>query len=257
MVALGVDIGSEFVKAVILNQEHILASAAFQSSDDTDTAAQKVVNQVLKNASMALEDLSNIAATGSGRKDIISIKRNFSDPICHARGAAWLFPHARTILAMGAHSSIAVKIGKDGKVKTFITSDKCAGGSGSFLVAMAKVLNTPLDEFSVVPRSDSREKVKITNFCAVFAESEVISLIHNRISKADIIAGIIDTVSDKCAQLLKQIGVEEDVVLTGGVAKANTLTKSLEEKLRIPVHVPEDPMITGAIGAALLGAERG
>lgn len=252
---LGVDVGSEYVKAVILNQKNVLASKVLHSSDEAEIAAQEVIDSVLRTASLKADAVKSIAVTGIGRKDVSFISKNYSEPICQARGAAWLFPQARTILAMGAHSSIAVKIGKTGKIKNFVTSDKCAGGSGSFLTAMAKVLHTPLNEFDSFANTSS-EQLKITNFCAVFAESEVVSLIHSKTTKEDIIGGILEAVVEKAVQLLKRIRVEEDVVVTGGVAKIKNLSSAIEKKLKITVSVPEDPMITGAIGVALLGEKR-
>jgi activator of 2-hydroxyglutaryl-CoA dehydratase len=57
--------------------------------------------------------------------------------------------------------------------------------------------------------------------------------------------------------MVRKVGLVEDVVLTGGCAKNDGLAKSLEEKLGMSVKkLPIDPQIVGAIGAALIAAER-
>lgn len=255
MITLGLDIGSEYVKSVLLNSNSVIESAVFQSSDEAGAAAQKVVQQVLDKSSLKIDQIDGVAVTGNGRGEVGFARHSFSDPICQAKGATFLFPEAGTVLALGAHSSIAIKLGRGGKVVNFLSSDKCAGGSGSFLTAMAKVLHTPISDFNELSLK-ARNKVGITNFCAVFAESEVISLIHQLVPKEDIIAGILDAVCDKLVMLLKRLRVEREVVLTGGVAMLRGVSLRLEEKLGGAVLVPEEPMITGAIGAALLGADR-
>lgn len=255
MITMGLDIGSEFAKAVILEDKSLLASAVTRSSDEAEVVARKVADQVLREASLSIENIEKMAATGCGRGEISFVKSNYSEVVCHARGAVELFPRARTILAMGAHGSMALKLDDSKKVKNFVTSDKCAGGAGSFLSAMAKVLFTSTEEFDC-QRDKSRQSVNLSNFCAVFAESEVISLIHNKTPKEDIIAAVINAVSDRLLALLKRIRVEEDLVLTGGVANIRGLIDLFREKLKVPVYVPYDPMIGAALGAALLAGER-
>jgi activator of 2-hydroxyglutaryl-CoA dehydratase len=55
--------------------------------------------------------------------------------------------------------------------------------------------------------------------------------------------------------MVERLKIEPDVVFIGGVAKNIGVVKSLETKLGCKVLVPEEPLLIGAIGAALLGKE--
>lgn len=55
--------------------------------------------------------------------------------------------------------------------------------------------------------------------------------------------------------MVNRLIVEEEVIVTGGGAKNKGLFKALSEQLGHEILVPEEPLITGALGAALLGKE--
>ncbi|MDX9787883.1 MAG: acyl-CoA dehydratase activase [Desulfobacterales bacterium] len=252
MINLGVDIGSETLKAVIINNDTIISDVVIQSSDKAEVGYRKLIDQTLLKASLRVEDIDNEVFTGREKQSISFIRKSYSEPICHARGVKFLFPEARTILITGAHGSTAVSLGEGNKIKNFISSDKCAGATGMFLSPISKILQIPLQDFDAHAKK-ANQKVSISNACAVFAESEVISLIHSRISKEDIVAGIIDAISERLAGLFKRIKVNDQVVMTGGLARMQSLVQSMESKLGCRILVPGNPLITGALGAALLG----
>ena len=91
--------------------------------------------------------------------------------------------------------------------------------------------------------------------CTVFAESEVVSLRAEGKAREDIIAGIHRSIASRIASMLSQIGREELVILTGGVAKNRGMVKALEKELKTSISIPENPQITGALGAALINSE--
>jgi len=45
--------------------------------------------------------------------------------------------------------------------------------------------------------------------------------------------------------------------MTGGVAKNPGARKALEERFRLPLLVPAEPQLAGALGAALIAREEG
>lgn len=55
--------------------------------------------------------------------------------------------------------------------------------------------------------------------------------------------------------MVNRLKVEEAVIVTGGGAKNKGLLKAFFEQLGHEILVPEEPLITGAIGAALIGKE--
>ncbi len=97
----------------------------------------------------------------------------------------------------------------------------------------------------------------ISSQCSVFAESEVITLVNEGANLEDIVAGLDASIASRLNSMVRKVGRVEDVVLTGGCAKNAGLAKALEAKLKVSVKkLPVDPQIAGAIGAALIAAER-
>jgi len=98
--------------------------------------------------------------------------------------------------------------------------------------------------------------VPISNMCAVFAESEVVSLIASGSPREEIIKGLHNSVADKTVSLGKRVGAEAPVAMTGGVAKNSGVVAALEEKLETELLIPDEPQIIGALGAAIIGREK-
>jgi activator of 2-hydroxyglutaryl-CoA dehydratase len=85
----------------------------------------------------------------------------------------------------------------------------------------------------------------------------VISHINDGAEPRDIAAGILSSVADKIAGVVRRIDVNEDVALVGGVAKNSTVVRHLERELGLKMAelAGIDPQIVGAFGAAILARE--
>jgi benzoyl-CoA reductase subunit D len=90
--------------------------------------------------------------------------------------------------------------------------------------------------------------------CAVFAESEVVSLLHAKTPKADIARAVHDAIANRIVSMARKVGINEDVVVIGGVARNVGFIDSVERELELKVKVPEDPEYVSALGAALHAA---
>ena len=55
---------------------------------------------------------------------------------------------------------------------------------------------------------------------------------------------------------MKRVGVQEQVTMTGGVAKNVGVVAALSSKLDAKLNIAEEPQIVGALGAALLAREQ-
>jgi predicted CoA-substrate-specific enzyme activase len=133
-------------------------------------------------------------------------------------------------------------------------NDKCAAGTGRFLEVIAEALGVPLSELGELGLSASSPAI-ISNTCTVFAEQEVISQLATGESVPNLIAGVHDAVATRIFALVSKLKIERDVAVTGGGAKNIGLVKALEARIGYPVLVPEEPLLTGALGAALVGKE--
>lgn len=251
---LGVDIGAVSAKAVLLRDDVILACEVLDTGSNIKRIADKVVQKVLEKAGIGFNDLNGVVATGYGRISVPFADKRITEITCHARGVHHLIPEVRTIIDIGGQDSKGIRVDESGNVIDFVMNDKCAAGTGRFLEVMAKALELKIGDLGSISL-ESKEPCQISSVCTVFAESEVVSLRAEGKSREDIIAGIHKSIASRIGAMLSQIGKEEIVVLTGGVAKNKGVVKTMENELKASVNIPENPQITGALGAALLARD--
>jgi len=254
--AAGIDVGSLCTKAVLVDGEgRVLSYAIRRSGAAHRQAAESCFGEALDRAGAGREDVRYIVSTGYGRARVSFADAEITEITCHAHGARRLFPEVRMVIDIGGQDSKVVYIGASGQVTNFVMNDKCAAGTGRFLEVMATALEVPLEEMGRLSLRATRD-LEVSSMCTVFAESEVISLIASGHDKADVAAAIHKAIARRIAGLVGQLGLREKAAMTGGVAKNIGVVRALEERLGIRLSVPEEPQITGALGAALLAAER-
>ena len=256
MYVMGIDSGSTSTNAVIMNGDRkIVASAVVRTGAKSGESAQRILDEVLSEAGLKREDISWIVSTGYGRVSIPFADENVTEISCHGRGAHYFNPAVRTILDIGGQDSKAIRLNEKGEVADFVMNDKCAAGTGRFLEMIARSLEVDVDELGPIALQ-SKEDIEITSMCSVFAESEVISLIANNREKTDIANGICRAVANKSYSLLKRVGLEEEFMMTGGVAKNAGVVRAVEEKLGTKLYICPEPEIVGAAGAALYALDK-
>ena len=252
---MGVDIGSLTVKVVLIDGEgRVLGSAVDRSGYRGKEIARELVDKVLSEQGISREQLARTIATGYGRITFPA-DEEVSEITCQARGIAHIFENARTIIDIGGQDSKAIKILPGGKVIDFAMNDKCAAGTGRFLEVMAGALEVDVKELGNLA-AKARKRCTISSTCTVFAESEVISQISQGAPKTDIVAGICEAIAGRVAALAARVGPEPEIVLTGGVALNSGVVKALEEKLKKRISVPPEPVISAALGAALIARDK-
>jgi activator of 2-hydroxyglutaryl-CoA dehydratase len=60
------------------------------------------------------------------------------------------------------------------------------------------------------------------------------------------------SIAAKIASVTKRVGIEAEVIFSGGVALNIGVVRALEKQLELDIQIPEDPEIVGALGAAIL-----
>jgi benzoyl-CoA reductase subunit D len=249
-ITAGIDMGSKNVKALVLKNDKILAKSRTPSGFDQKTAAEKVFNSVLRKAGLSRGDIDHVVATGAG-KDLAPYANNEISMVgADALGGNFLYPSVRTVIDVGAETSRAVRCNEKGRMIDFVINEKCAAGSGTFIEAMARALEVKLEEIGPLSLK-AKKTISMNAQCTIFAESEVVSLIHEKVSKADIARAIHDSMANRITSLARRLGIQRDVVLVGGVAKNVGFVSSLQKTLEIELLVPEEPEFVGALGAAL------
>jgi (R)-2-hydroxyacyl-CoA dehydratese activating ATPase len=248
----GVDIGSTMTKVVIMS-DRIEASLIGPTGPEHRKLAHKVMEEALGRAGLRFEDISYVVATGYGRINVPFADKQVTEITCHARGLHSLLPTAKTVVDIGGQDSKGIKI-KGGKVADFVMNDKCAAGTGRFLEVIADALGVALTDLGALSLS-AREITPISNTCTVFAEQEVVNQLATGEPVANLIAGVHEAIATRVYAMVRKLKVEPDVAITGGGAKNAGLVRALEVKFGFPVLVPPEPLITGALGGALIGRE--
>lgn len=256
MYTIGIDIGSMSTNGILLNEKkEILSSIIIPTGASSKKAADKVYKQILTEQKLTESDIDYIIATGYGRIKVPFAHEVVTEITCHAKGANYYFPNARTIIDIGGQDSKVIKVDANGNVLDFVMNDKCAAGTGRFLEVMARTLEIDLEDMGEISLK-GKDNVSISSLCTVFAESEVVSLVGADHKTADICRSLHISIAKRITAQVKRIGLEEDVVMTGGVAKNVGVVTELERNLGCKIRISEEPQINGALGAAVIALEK-
>jgi len=249
MIVAGIDAGGKNVHIVIKKDGQILGKITGPSGIKKAEAVEQLYDEVLKKADLTRKDVERVVATGSAAKRVAFANGTVPDAAADARGVIKLIPTARTVIDVGAEEGRSIKIGADGKVLDFASNEKCAAGTGTFVEAMSRALEVSVDEMSKITLQ-STQTLSTNAQCAVFGESEVVSLIHQKTPKPDIARALMNAIAGRIASVARIVGLEKDVVMVGGMARNAGFVDSLKKNIEMDVLVPEDPDYIGALGAA-------
>jgi predicted CoA-substrate-specific enzyme activase len=256
-VTAGLDLGSTYVKCVVMRDKDVLGHAVLPTGHDHDATAGRTLDQALAMGGLRKEDVEYTVSTGYGRRVASTADSTVSEISANAAGTRWVGREmgVRTIIDIGGQDTKVIALDDDLQITNFQMNDKCAAGTGRFLEVLARVLEIPLDDLGPVSLTSS-DPVPITTTCLVFAKSEVATLITEGHAKEDIVAGIHKAVARRLTSMAKKVGVKEAVFFDGGPARNVGMIRALEKELGVSLAVPPIPQIVTATGAALLAQER-
>ena len=249
MIVAGIDVGGKNVHILIKKDGQILGKVSGPSGIKKAESVEQLYDEVLKKVGITRKDVERVIATGSAAKRVAFANGAIPDAAADARGVIKLIPTARTIIDVGAEEGRTIKVSPDGRVLDFAINEKCAAGTGTFVEAMCRALEVSMDEMSKITLQ-STQNLSTNAQCAVFGESEVVSLIHQKTPKPDIARAVMNAIAGRIASVARIVGLEKDVVMVGGMAKNAGFIDSLKKNIEMDVLVPEDPDYMGALGAA-------
>ena len=251
----GIDSGSTSTDVVIIDRDkNIIAQSILPTGAGAAAGADRALDEALAQAGLSRSDINATVTTGYGRTAIKLGDQSITEITCHAKGAYFLDPSVRTIIDIGGQDSKVIRLDENGNVTNFVMNDKCAAGTGRFLELMARTLELSLDDMSRLGL-EWKEDVTISSMCTVFAESEVVSLIAENRTPADIIHGLNRSVATKTCALCRRVGGEESYMMTGGVSKNRGVVSEIEKILGVKLHISDKAQLNGALGAALVALE--
>ncbi|XRO77083.1 acyl-CoA dehydratase activase [Methanocaldococcus sp. 10A] len=241
---LGIDVGSTTTKMVLIEDEKIVW---YKIEDIGVVIEEDVLLKMVKEIEQKYS-IDKIIATGYGRHKISFADKVVPEVIALGKGANYFFNDADGVVDIGGQDTKVLKINKDGKVIDFILSDKCAAGTGKFLEKSLDILKINKNE---VNKYKSDNVAKISSMCAVFAESEIISLLSKKIPKEEILMGVYDSIINRVIPMINKLKIQ-NIVFSGGVAKNKVLVDMFEKKLNKKLLIPEEPQIVCCVGAILV-----
>jgi (R)-2-hydroxyacyl-CoA dehydratese activating ATPase len=255
MIGCGIDIGSRTTKLVLYDSDKkkLLASALTDSQLDKESHIRQLFNQALKKSKCKSNQVHKTVTTGYGREHVSFGDETITEITCHAMGVHHLVPQTRTIIEIGGQDSKLSRLDNNGKVYDFAMNDRCAAGTGRFLEAVARLLKVDIRNLGKLAKQ-SKKPANISSMCVVFAESEIIGLLSRKVSRSDIVAGIQKALATRVISLTGRKLVEP-VVFTGGVALIPGMAAALIKECGYKITVAPQPLLTGALGAAILATE--
>ncbi len=242
--AAGLDIGSRSIELVVLRGGAVTATRRLPTTFDPI----KQVRSLFPDGAPEL-----LAVTGYGRelaREIFPQARAITEIKAHALGVAHLFPQARMLLDIGGQDTKAVVLLPGGKVGRFEMNDRCAAGTGKFLEYTAGVFGLSVEEFGRLALTGDDAPL-LSSMCTVFAETEATTLAARGVSAANIALGLHQAIVARTASMLARVGVTPPVAFVGGVARNPCVARLLAASLGLDLLIPDDPDLTGALGAAL------
>ena len=255
MITAGADVGSKTAKVIILKDGEITGKGIATAGLEVQGAWDEAWGAALKEAGISRDDVEKTVATGARLKEVKTDAQEMSMVTADARGIHAVAPDVRTVLDVGAEEGRAIKVDANGKVPDFAVNEKCAAGAGAFMEAMSRAMQVSIEQFGE-ESLNSTSSLPLNAQCAVFAESEVVSLVHEETPRPDICKAVCDGVSDRLASMARRVVVEPKVAFIGGAAKSVGLQRSLKESLDLTeVVLPDNIEFMAAYGAALTAAD--
>ncbi len=249
MIVAGIDVGGKNVHVVIKRDSQILGKTSGPTGTKQGEVVEQLYNEVLKKAGLTRKDVDRVIATGRAAKRVAFANGFILDAAADARGIIKLIPMVRTVIDIGAEEGRVIKVGANGKVLDFAINEKCAAGTGTFVEAVSRALEVSVDELSRIALQ-STQTLSTNAQCAVFAESEVVSLIHQKTPKPDIARAVMNAIAGRIASIARMVGLDKEVAMVGGMARNAGFVHFFKKSIEMDVVVPEDPDYVGALGAA-------
>lgn len=256
MLTAGIDIGSRTTKVVVWDGEKTLGKSLVTTGWTPEKSARTAFDTAVNSTGSKLtsDSIDRIIATGYGRVTVPFADRTITEITAHARGVGFVLPGIRTLIDIGGQDSKVIVMEADGLVLDFSMNDRCAAGSGKFLEFLALSMNLSIEEFARLAYS-SVTPAQISSICTVFAETEVLSLLAEGVSKPDVACGVHRSIALRVGQMAKSLNPSAPAAFSGGVAKNRCLVRELSRIMNMDIQVPQDPEFTGALGAAIIARE--
>ena len=259
MITAGVDIGSTTTKVAILDDAgRLLAREIVPTGPLPAETARRAFADTLAKAGLRADQIETVATTGYGRRLVDFGDMVLTEIRACATGVVFGAPAGsgiRTVIDVGGQDTKVIALTDSGDIEDFGMNDKCAAGTGRFLQVLADKLGVDYAEFVRLALT-SDGLIHMNSTCAVFAESEAVGLLARGASKADIASAAHHAIAGRIASMVRRVSHRGEYAFVGGGSLNAALVRTVSEALNAPVHVPADPQLAMALGAAVCARNR-
>ena len=267
-ITAGVDIGTTSAQAAIFCDGALFSWANIRVGSCFKKAADEVLAKALGASGMKVSDIGTIVATGFGKDNAAYATKTMDEVHCHMKGARFLYgPEVRTVVDLGAQTTKAIRLYDWDRVRDFMMNDKCATGEGRNIEILCDLLEVPITEIGAKSLDVKADPEPVSTTCWAFADTETMGLFGRPeykaepLTESEVYASHLFAVAWRALGTIGKIQpldvgdikIYPELGFTGGLAKNPGITKRIERELGVTALTSEyDPMLAGAIGAALL-----
>jgi len=257
VVTAGVDVGTDSTQAAILVDDKLFGYSSLRTGPDYRASAEKAMTQALGKSGMNLKDIKYTVATGWGSRNVPFAGKTIDEVACHARGARFMFgPSVRTVVDLGAQTCKAIRLYGWDRIRDFQMNDKCADGFGRSIEVMADLLQVPVGEMGERSLAVEKDPEPVSTTCYAFANTEAIGLFREGYTEAQVLAAYLFAIAWRLHGTIGRVQPEKEIAFTGGLAKNPGIVKRIEREMKMTgLKSDYDPMLAGAIGAAIIARE--
>ena len=250
-VCAGIDVGTECVKAVIIDTEgNLLGNTVVARRGYFQDRVTEAFVTALDDAQVSEGDLSGVCATGFAENCVPMATSFRGEAVCHALGAFHHHPHPMTVVNIGGRDPKVVHVNDRGLPTAVHTLRRCAAGIGTFLIFAARHLDvspTKMQEMAAMAEAP----VDVGSYCSMFSGQDLLEKLRDGASREEVALGCIHSIADRVVEIGRFRGT---IRVTGGVAEYFPgVLQALSQKLKLPVEAVPEPILAGALGAALWG----
>jgi bzd-type benzoyl-CoA reductase Q subunit len=261
IITAGVDVGSVGSKAAVTVNGDVYCWGIMRTGSNSPESAKKALDYALEGTDLKVSDLKYVVGTGYGRVNVPMANKAITEIACHAKGANYIWgPTVHTVLDVGGQDIKAIRCDDTGRVLSFLMNDKCAAGTGRGMEVFADLLKIPIEQIGEISLQVDEEPPPVSCTCVAFAKTEAIGLLRKGWSKEKVLAAYTRAMAMRMANLINRVGLEKELVITGGQSKNIGVVRRIETAVGMKcLPMPNwqngglDPMIAGALGAALFG----
>jgi benzoyl-CoA reductase subunit A len=267
-ITAGVDVGTTSTQAAIMCDGSLFGYASIHTGVDVTKAADAAIEKALGGSGMARKDVQEIVSIGWGSECVPYATKRMNEVICHAKGARFMFgPEVHTVADLGGQTIKAIRLYDWDRVWDFFMNDKCNNGFGRNVETVCELLEVPIEEIGGLSLDVDKDPEPVGTTCYCYAQTETFGLFGRPeyraapLTENQVYASYLFAIATKAATVIGKLApldvgdlsVYKELCFTGGLAKNAGVTKRIERYFSTTAATSEyDPMLAGAIGAALL-----